>query len=158
MLPHNLGLDRHAILWKKEKTRLTSSYYQFTIELSSETIKIMLGIRKQTPPLLLLIKISHIWGWVKTYYYHICGNQHPLASYFRYRLGRRVLTHSHLWSITFNNHLQSIPACTKAKSHGSQEPARRFRAFLFAFLLVLEHCPENHFWWWPFNHEQRERG
>ena len=31
-----------------------------------------------------------------TYYYHICGNQHPLASYFRYRLGPRVLTHSHI--------------------------------------------------------------
>ena len=40
--------------------------------------------------------INHIWGWVKTYYYHICGNQHPLASYFRYRLGPRVMTHSHI--------------------------------------------------------------
>ena len=45
------------------------------------------------------------WGWVKTYYYHICGNQHPLASYFRYRLGPRVLTHSQVLKSPWNPHL-----------------------------------------------------
>ena len=34
------------------------------------------------------------WGWVKTYYYHIWKNQHPLTSYFRYHPGARVLTHN----------------------------------------------------------------
>ena len=43
-----------------------------------------------------LIGIRIIRGWVKTYYYHIWKNQHPLTSYFRYHPGARVLTHKHV--------------------------------------------------------------
>ena len=56
------------------------------------------------------ILYSIIWGWVKTYYYHIWKNQHPLTSYFRYHPGARVLTHNHFRTLDPPSSLQNGPS------------------------------------------------
>ena len=49
------------------------------------------------------ISVLNKWGWVKTYYYHIWKNQHPLTSYFRYHPGARVLTHNQITLFLFSH-------------------------------------------------------
>ena len=67
------------------------------------------------------------WGWVKTYYYHIWKNQHPLTSYFRYHPGARVLTHNHIyprcWWLIISFPMNIAPFQRKPSFHENQAAA-----------------------------------
>ena len=46
--------------------------------------------------------VQVIWGWVKTYYCHMSGNNHPFTNYFR------VPRVPGFWLITISNYIWSV--------------------------------------------------
>ena len=52
--------------------------------------------------------IIYIWLWINTYRYSLLGDENPFATYFDVHQGYMVLTHSHIYIITYKYYNFSI--------------------------------------------------